>query len=587
MSSKIFNLSISDEGKTATVSGWVEKVRDHGGVIFIDLRKDLDLVQVVIEPSEKEIFTVAENIKNEFVIEVSGLVRKRPDGKENTKMNTGEIEVCANKLHVFSKSKPLPFQLDEYSNAGEEIRLKYRYLDLRRPEMHENLIMRSEINNFVRNFLVKKGFVDIDTPMMTKATPEGARDFLIPSRVNQGKFYALPQSPQLFKQLLMVSGFSKYFQIARCFRDEDTRKDRQPEFTQIDIEMSFTSCEEIMNISEDLIVKLFKKILKVDLEKFPKITHKESLEKYGTDKPDLRNPIILHDVKDLFIDSNFKVFKDPANDEKSKLVALKLKKDISRSQIDEYTKFVGNFGAKGLAYIKVNDTSDIEKGLQSPIVKFLSKSELENLVKKLDLNDGEVVFFGAGNKKIVLDSMSAFRQKLAEDFDLIDKTSWMPVWITDFPMFDETPEGTITPSHHPFTKSLSTLDLLEKFPEQATSEAYDLVLNGFELGGGSMRIHDIEEQKKIFSLLGISNEEAKQKFGFFLEALEYGCPPHGGIAFGLDRIVMLMANEDSIRDVIAFPKTQSAMCLMTDAPDKVSNDELEDLSIKSTFEETD
>ena len=587
MSSKIFNLSISDEGKTATVSGWVEKVRDHGGVIFIDLRKDLDLVQVVIEPSEKEIFTVAENIKNEFVIEVSGLVRKRPDGKENTKMNTGEIEVCANKLHIFSKSKPLPFQLDEYSNAGEEIRLKYRYLDLRRPEMHENLIMRSEINNFVRNFLVKKGFVDIDTPMMTKATPEGARDFLIPSRVNQGKFYALPQSPQLFKQLLMVSGFSKYFQIARCFRDEDTRKDRQPEFTQIDIEMSFTSCEEIMNISEDLIVKLFKKILKVDLEKFPKITHKESMEKYGTDKPDLRNPIILHDVKDLFIDSNFKVFKDPANDEKSKLVALKLKKDISRSQIDEYTKFVGNFGAKGLAYIKVNDTSDIEKGLQSPIVKFLSKTELENLVEKLDLNDGEVVFFGAGNKKIVLDSMSAFRQKLAEDFDLIDKTSWMPVWITDFPMFDETSEGTLTPSHHPFTKSLSTLDLLEKSSEQAISEAYDLVLNGFELGGGSMRIHDIEEQKKIFSLLGISNMEAKQKFGFFLEALEYGCPPHGGIAFGLDRIVMLMANEDSIRDVIAFPKTQSAMCLMTDAPDKVSNDELEDLSIKSTFEETD
>ena len=587
MSSKIFNLSISDEGKTATVSGWVEKVRDHGGVIFIDLRKDLDLVQVVIEPSEKEIFTVAENIKNEFVIEVSGLVRKRPDGKENTKMNTGEIEVCANKLHIFSKSKPLPFQLDEYSNAGEEIRLKYRYLDLRRPEMHENLIMRSEINNFVRNFLVKKGFVDIDTPMMTKATPEGARDFLIPSRVNQGKFYALPQSPQLFKQLLMVSGFSKYFQIARCFRDEDTRKDRQPEFTQIDIEMSFTSCEEIMNISEDLIVKLFKKILKVDLEKFPKITHKESMEKYGTDKPDLRNPIILHDVKDLFIDSNFKVFKDPANDEKSKLVALKLKKDISRSQIDEYTKFVGNFGAKGLAYIKANDTSDIEKGLQSPIVKFLSKTELENLVEKLDLNDGEVVFFGAGNKKIVLDSMSAFRQKLAEDFDLIDKTSWKPVWITDFPMFDETSEGTLTPSHHPFTKSLSTLDLLEKSPEQAISEAYDLVLNGFELGGGSMRIHDIEEQKKIFSLLGISNEEAKQKFGFFLEALEYGCPPHGGIAFGLDRIVMLMANEDSIRDVIAFPKTQSAMCLMTDAPDKVSNDELEDLSIKSTFEETD
>ena len=587
MSSKIFNLSISDEGKTATVSGWVEKVRDHGGVIFIDLRKDLELVQVVIEPSEKEIFTVAENIKNEFVIEVSGLVRKRPNGKENKKMNTGEIEVCANKLHIFSKSKPLPFQLDEYSNAGEEIRLKYRYLDLRRPEMHKNLIMRSEINNLVRDFLVKKGFIDIDTPMMTKATPEGARDFLIPSRVNQGKFYALPQSPQLFKQLLMVSGFSKYFQIARCFRDEDTRKDRQPEFTQIDIEMSFTSCKEIMNISENLIIKLFKKILEVDLEKFPKLTHKESMEKYGTDKPDLRNPIILNDVKELFLNSNFKVFKDPANDEKAKLIAMKLKKDVSRGQIDEYTKFVGNFGAKGLAYIKVNDSSDIEKGLQSPIVKFLSKAELENLVKKLDLKDGEVVFFGAGNKKIVYDSMGALRQKLAEDFELIDKTSWAPVWITDFPMFDETLEGTLTPSHHPFTKSLSSLDQLEKSPDQALSEAYDLVLNGFELGGGSMRIYDVEEQRKIFSLLGISEKEAKQKFGFFLEALEYGCPPHGGIAFGLDRIVMLMANEDSIRDVIAFPKTQSALCLMTEAPDKVSSDELEDLSIQSTFEETD
>jgi len=585
MNSKIFNLSNLDEGKTVTVYGWVEKVRDHGGVIFLDLRKDLEIIQVVIEPSEKEIFSVAENIKNEFVIEVSGLVRKRPKGTENIKMSTGKIEVCANKLNIFSKSKPLPFQLDEYSNAGEEIRLKYRYLDLRRPEMHENLIMRSEVSNSVRNFLVNKGFIDIDTPMMTKATPEGARDFLIPSRVNKGKFYALPQSPQLFKQLLMVSGFSKYFQIAKCFRDEDTRKDRQPEFTQIDIEMSFTSCEEIMNISENLIIELFKNILNVDLKRFPKITHKESMEKYGTDKPDLRNPIILHDVKDLFLDSDFKVFKDPANDEKSKLVAMKLKKDISRGQIDEYTKYVGNFGAKGLAYIKVNDVSDLKKGLQSPIVKFLSEKELESLGKKLDLKNGEVVFFGAGNKKIVFDSMGALRQKLAEDFDLIDKTSWKPLWITDFPMFDETLEGALTPSHHPFTKSLSTLDLLEKSPHQAISEAYDLVLNGFELGGGSMRIHDAEEQRKIFSILGISDEEAKQKFGFFLEALEYGCPPHGGIAFGLDRIVMLMANEDSIRDVIAFPKTQSALCLMTEAPDKISNAELEDLSIKSTFEE--
>ena len=392
MTSKIHNLSISDEGKTVTVNGWVEKIRDHGGVIFIDLRNDLEILQAVIEPEERKIFEIAEKIRNEFVIEVSGVIRKRPKGTANQKMTTGEIELFVKKLHIFSKSKPMPFQLDEYSKAGEEIRLKYRYLDLRRPEMHKNLVMRSDINHIVRNFLVNKGFLEIDTPMMTKATPEGARDFLIPSRLNQGKFYALPQSPQLFKQLLMIGGFNKYFQIARCFRDEDTRKDRQPEFTQIDIEMSFTDCEEIMKISESLLIELFDKVLGVKLEKFPRITYSHAMEKYGSDKPDLRNPILLHDVKELFINSEFKVFKEPANSDKSKLVAMKIDKEISRGQIDEYTKFVSNFGARGLAYIKVNELKKGEKGLQSPIIKFLSESEIKNLISRLDLKDGETVF---------------------------------------------------------------------------------------------------------------------------------------------------------------------------------------------------
>ena len=587
MTSKIHNLSISDEGKTVTVNGWVEKIRDHGGVIFIDLRNDLEILQVVIEPEERKIFETAEKVRNEFVIEVSGVIRKRPKGTANQKMTTGEIELFVKKLHIFSKSKPLPFQLDEYSKAGEEIRLKYRYLDLRRPEMYKNLAMRSDINHVVRNFLVNKGFLEIDTPMMTKATPEGARDFLIPSRLNQGKFYALPQSPQLFKQLLMIGGFNKYFQIARCFRDEDTRKDRQPEFTQIDIEMSFTDCEEIMKISESLLIELFDKVLGVKLEKFPRITYAHAMEKYGSDKPDLRNPILLHDVKELFINSEFKVFKEPANSDKSKLVAMKIDKEISRGQIDEYTKFVSNFGARGLAYIKVNELKKGEKGLQSPIIKFLSELEIKNLISQLDLKDGETVFFGAGNKRIVFDSMGALRQKIAEDFNLIDEKLWKPLWVTDFPVFEETLEGSLTPSHHPFTKPMSSIKELEEKPELAVSEAYDLVLNGFELGGGSMRIYDVNEQKKIFSILGINNEEAQQKFGFFLDALEYGCPPHGGIAFGLDRIVMLMTGEESIRDVIAFPKTQSAMCLMTDAPDKILNEELEELSIKSTIEEND
>ena len=587
MTSKIHNLSISDEGKTVTVNGWVEKIRDHGGVIFIDLRNDLEILQVVIEPEERKIFETAEKVRNEFVIEVSGVIRKRPKGTANQKMTTGEIELFVKKLHIFSKSKPLPFQLDEYSKAGEEIRLKYRYLDLRRPEMYKNLAMRSDINHVVRNFLVNKGFLEIDTPMMTKATPEGARDFLIPSRLNQGKFYALPQSPQLFKQLLMIGGFNKYFQIARCFRDEDTRKDRQPEFTQIDIEMSFTDCEEIMKISESLLIELFDKVLGVKLEKFPRITYSHAMEKYGSDKPDLRNPILLHDVKELFINSEFKVFKEPANSDKSKLVAMKIDKEISRGQIDEYTKFVSNFGARGLAYIKVNELKKGEKGLQSPIIKFLSELEMKNLISQLDLKDGETVFFGAGNKRIVFDSMGALRQKIAEDFNLIDEKLWKPLWVTDFPVFEETLEGSLTPTHHPFTKPMSSIKELEEKPELAVSEAYDLVLNGFELGGGSMRIYDVNEQKKIFSILGINNEEAQQKFGFFLDALEYGCPPHGGIAFGLDRIVMLMTGEESIRDVIAFPKTQSAMCLMTDAPDKILNEELEELSIKSTIEEND
>ena len=584
---KISSLSKKNLGKKISVSGWVENIRDHGGVIFIDLREGNEILQVVVEPQNKEIFEIAESIRNEFVISVSGEIKERPKGTINKKMITGEIELNSSNLSILSKSKPMPFQLDEYVKVGEETRLKYRYLDLRRSEMQETIRIRSKVSNEIRQFLISNDFLDIETPMMTKATPEGARDFVIPSRVNQGSFYALPQSPQLFKQLLMISGFGKYFQIVRCFRDEDTRKDRQPEFTQIDIESSFTSTEEVMDLGENLIKEVFKNILNIELKDFPVMTYSEAIKKFGSDKPDLRNPLELIDVKDIFTDSEFKVFGDPAKDAKSRLVALKISNSLARSQIDDYTKFVGNYGAKGLAYIKVNDANDLKEGLQSPILKFLSETEIESLSKKLDISTGDTVFFGAGYKKIVNESMGALREKLGADLNLIDKEKWAPLWIKDFPVFDEAEDGSLSPSHHPFTRTSDNLEMLEKNPAMAIADAYDLVLNGYEIGGGSMRIHNSEEQRKVLSILGISEEAAEEKFGFFLEALDYGCPPHGGIAFGLDRLVMLICNKDSIRDVIAFPKTQSAYCLMTDAPSNISDDELKELAIKSTIQPKD
>ncbi|MDA9636159.1 aspartate--tRNA ligase [SAR86 cluster bacterium] len=578
----IGSLDKNNLNQTILVSGWVENIRDHGGVIFIDLREGLNILQVVVEPQNKEIFNIAESVRNEYVISLTGLISARPEGTINKKMNTGEIELNSSSLEILSKSKPMPFQLDEHIKVGEETRLKYRYLDLRRSEMQKNIRLRSKINSQIRSFLTNQDFIDIETPMMTKATPEGARDFVIPSRVNQGSFYALPQSPQLFKQLLMISGFGKYFQVVRCFRDEDTRKDRQPEFTQVDIEMSFTSSQEIMDTAEELIKSVYKNAIGVDLDKFSTLSYSEAIKKFGSDKPDLRNPLELIDVKDVFINSEFKVFGGPANDINSRLVALKVSSPLTRKQIDEYTKFVGNYGAKGLAYIRVNDTKDLKEGLQSPILKFLSDNEINQISSQLKLASGDTVFFGAGHKKIVNESMGALREKLGLDLNLINESEWSPVWIIDFPVFDEAIDGSLTPSHHPFTRTSNELEILEKDPAAAVAEAYDLVINGYEIGGGSMRIHNSEEQRKVLSILGINEKEAEEKFGFFLEALDYGCPPHGGIAFGLDRLAMLICKEDSIRDVIAFPKTQSAYCLMTDAPCPISDQELKELAIKNT-----
>ena len=580
-------ITSSNLKEEVTICGWIHRRRDHGGVIFLDVRDIKGICQAVVNPDNEKSFKLAESIRNEYVVKIKGDVRKRLEGTINKNMHTGEIEIEVKDLIILSKANTPVFPIDEYQEVNEDVRLKNRVLDLRRPEMNERIITRSKITSLIRNYLDKNDFHEIETPILTKATPEGARDYILPSRVQPGSFYALPQSPQLFKQLLMISGFGKYFQIVRCFRDEDTRKDRQPEFTQIDIESSFTSAEEVMNLGENLIKEVFKKVLKVELKDFPVMTYAEAIKKFGSDKPDLRNPLELIDVKDIFTDSEFKVFGDPAKDAKSRLVSLKVSNSLSRSQIDDYTKFVGNYGAKGLAYIKVNDANDLKEGLQSPILKFLSENEIESLSKKLDISSGDTVFFGAGHKKIVNESMGALREKLGEDLKLIDKEKWAPLWIKDFPVFDEAEDGSLSPSHHPFTRTTDNLEMLEKNPAMAIADAYDLVLNGYEIGGGSMRIHNSKEQRKVLSILGISDEEAEEKFGFFLEALDYGCPPHGGIAFGLDRLVMLICNKDSIRDVIAFPKTQSAHCLMTDAPSNISNDELSELAIKSTIQPKD
>ena len=583
---QIKNISAQEIDSTFIISGWVERVRDHGGVIFFDIRDASGLMQVVVEPDDQALFERSESIRMSFVLEITGSLRKRPEGTTNESLSSGELELVAKEINILSKSQPLPFQLDEHAKVGEEIRLKYRYLDLRRPEMQANLKTRSQVNHIIRNHLIDEGFIEIETPMMARATPEGARDFLVPSRLYNQKFYALTQSPQLFKQMLMIGGFEKYFQIVRCFRDEDTRKDRQPEFTQLDVELSFISEDEVLNISESLIKKVFSETLNIDFENFSRIKYQDAVKDFGSDKPDLRNPLKLIDVKDIFNNSSFKVFADPAKDDKSRIVALKIDQEISRNKIDEYTKFVANFGAKGLAYIKVNDAKDLEKGLQSPILKFLSTDEISGLAERLELSSGDTVFFGADHRNIVNDSMSALREKLGEDLNLIDHEAYKFSWITDFPLFEEDVQGNLSPSHHPFTATQGGLEALKKDPANATAKAYDLILNGSEIGGGSLRIYDINEQLKVLSILGIEKKEAEEKFGFFLEALSYGCPPHGGIAFGLDRLVMLLCKQESIRDVIAFPKTQSATCLLSDAPSHIDKDQLDMLSIKVIEEDS-
>lgn len=567
-------------GEDITLCGWVHRRRDHGGVIFLDVRDREGLAQVVFDPDREESFALADSCRNEFVVEIKGTVRGRPEGTINPEMPTGEIEVLGKELVILNKSETPPFQLDEHQNVGEDVRLRNRYIDLRRPEMQEKLRFRSKVTNAIRNYLDDNGFLDIETPILNRATPEGARDYLVPSRVHEGQFFALPQSPQLFKQLLMVSGFDRYYQVAKCFRDEDLRADRQPEFTQIDIETSFMDEEGIMGLTENMIRKLFLELKGVDLGDFPRMPYSEAMKRYGSDKPDLRFPMELIDVADLMAEIEFKVFAGPANDPKSRVTALKVPggAKLTRKNIDDYTKFVGIYGAKGLAWIKVNEIENGVDGLQSPIIKFLGDEVTMAIMDRLGAENGDIVFFGADKAKIVSEALGALRIKVGEDLEMAER-EWAPLWVVDFPMFEETDAG-LTALHHPFTAPSCSPEELKSNPLEALSRAYDMVLNGCELGGGSVRIHDQEMQSTVLEILGISDEEADDKFGFLLNALQYGAPPHGGLAFGLDRLIMLMTGTESIREVIAFPKTQSASCMMTEAPGEVSAAQLRELNIK-------
>ncbi|NYT73465.1 aspartate--tRNA ligase [Halomonas sp. QX-2] len=566
--------------QTVTVCGWVHRRRDHGGVIFLDMRDRDGIAQFVVDPDTAEAFANADRARSEFVLRITGRVRLRPEGTQNANMPTGMIEVLAKDVEVLNTAVTPPFQLDEHGKVGEEVRLKHRYIDLRRPDMIEKLRLRSRISHNVRAYLENQGFLDIETPVLTRATPEGARDYLVPSRTHAGSFFALPQSPQLFKQLLMVAGFDRYYQIAKCFRDEDLRADRQPEFTQIDIEASFVEENDIMGITEAMIRQLFQGVLKAELPEFPRMTWQEAMDRFGSDKPDLRIPLELTDVDDLMQQVDFKVFSGPASADDGRVAALKVPggAKLSRKEIDEYTKFVGIYGAKGLAWIKVNERAKGLEGLQSPIVKFM-ENIVEELLDRVCAEDGDIIFFGADKARIVNEAIGALRVKLGADLELYTQ-EWAPLWVVDFPMFEADDSGRLSPLHHPFTAPSCTPEELKADPANALSRAYDMVLNGTELGGGSIRIHDQTMQSTVFEILGIGEEEAQEKFGFLLDALQYGAPPHGGLAFGLDRLVMLMVGAKTIREVIAFPKTQSAACLMTNAPGEVSPEQLKDLNIR-------
>jgi len=565
------------------VCGWVDTRRDHGGVIFIDLRDREGVVQVVIDPDTQGAFATAEGARNEYVLRVTGRVRRRPAGTENPELRTGQIEILAKGIEVLNKADPLPFQLDE-TDVGEAVRLKYRYLDLRRDFMHRNIRLRHRISRGLRRFLEERDFIEIETPMLTRSTPEGARDYLVPSRTHPGHFFALPQSPQLFKQLLMISGFERYYQITRCFRDEDLRADRQPEFTQLDIEMAFVDEEQVMGLIEGMIRTLFREELGVDLpDPMPRLSYHEAMRRYGSDRPDLRIPLELVEVKDLMQEVEFKVFSGPAKDANGRVAALRLPGggSLTRKQIDDYTAFVARYGAKGLAYIKVNEVAKGRDGLQSPILKFLPDDTVQGILERTAAADGDLIFFGADNAQVVNDALGALRVALGQDQGLVED-GWRPLWVVDFPMFEYDPEARRYKAlHHPFTSPQADYEeLIDKDPANAMARAYDMVLNGTEIGGGSIRIHRTEVQQRVFGALGIDDDEAQEKFGFLLDALRFGAPPHGGIAFGLDRIAAMMAGMESIRDVIAFPKTQKASCLMTEAPSIVADTQLRELNIK-------
>ncbi len=577
------HLNKSLAGQTVELCGWVNRRRDLGGLIFIDMRDREGIVQVVVDPDMADAYEVANTLRNEFCIKLTGEVRVRPESQVNKDMATGEVEILAKGLEIINRSDVLP--LDFNQKNSEEQRLKYRYLDLRRPEMSDRIKLRAKASSFVRRFLDDNGFLDIETPVLTKATPEGARDYLVPSRVHKGSFYALPQSPQLFKQLLMMSGFDRYYQIVKCFRDEDLRADRQPEFTQIDIETSFMTADQVREVTEKMVREMWQELLNVDLGEFPVMPFSEAIRRFGSDKPDLRNPLELVDVADLVKDVEFKVFSGPANDEKGRVAVIRVPggAELTRKQIDGYAEFVGIYGAKGLAWMKVNDRAAGVEGIQSPVAKFLSEDVINGILDRTHAESGDIILFGADKANIVAEALGALRLKLGKDLGLTKEGTWAPLWVVDFPMFEEDDEGNLHAMHHPFTSPLGvTAEELKANPAVANSNAYDMVLNGYEVGGGSVRIHNAEMQAAVFDILGIDAEEQQLKFGFLLDALKFGTPPHAGLAFGLDRLVMLLCGTENIRDVIAFPKTTAAACLLTDAPSIANPAALEELAIAVT-----